>query len=264
MNDGAFPPEERDRIRDLVLERARRDERIAGGAIVGSFAMGTADRWSDLDLAFGLRGDAVAGPLLDEWASWLAEEEAAVQLFDLKAGTAIYRVFLLPHALQLDVSVRPEADFHSGPGFELLFGSALPPVSAAPPSANDLFGWAVVFAIHLRACVERGRLWQAAYDLDELRERGLALACVRRGLKSSYGRGFDELPPGVLAGFAETRAPTVTAAELCVAAAMGIDLLLAEATDQDPRAAALAPDLRAVERWFREHAALEDQESPVS
>jgi hypothetical protein len=264
MNDGAFSPEERDRIRDLVLERARRDDRIAGGAIVGSFATGTADRWSDLDLAFALRGDAAAGPLLHEWGSWLAEEEAAVHLFDLQADTAIYRVFLLPRALQLDVSIRPERDFDSGPGFELVFGSAAPPKPTVPPSTLDLFGWAVVFAIHLRACVERGRLWQADYDLGELRERGLALACVRRGLKSSYGRGFDELPAELLARFADARAPTVTTSDLCVAAARGIDLLLAEAIDLDPRAAALASDLRGVERWLRQRAELGAPPAAVS
>ncbi|MDQ3880950.1 MAG: hypothetical protein M3295_07755, partial [Chloroflexota bacterium] len=118
----------------------------------------------------------------------------------------------------------------------------------------DVFGWAVVFAIHLRACVERGRLWQADYALNELRERALALACIRRGLRSSYGRGFDELPHDLLARFADARAPAVSVADLCAAAAKGIELLLAEATDIDARAATLEPDLRGVQHWFLERA----------
>ncbi|MDQ3879487.1 MAG: hypothetical protein M3295_00150, partial [Chloroflexota bacterium] len=79
-----------------MLERARADDRITGGAIVGSFATGAADRWSDLDLSFGLRDRYAPGQLLDEWTSWLAEDEAAVQLVDLPVGKAVYRVFLLP------------------------------------------------------------------------------------------------------------------------------------------------------------------------
>jgi hypothetical protein len=254
MTERAFSPEQRDRIRDLVLGRARNDDRIAGGAIVGSFATGAADRWSDLDLAFGLAEHVAPGAVLDDWTDWLARDEGAIHLFDLSAGTAVYRVYILPGALQLDVSVRPKEDFRSGPGFELVFGAAADQQPPVPPSTRDLLGWAVVFAIHLRACLERGRLWQAEYDLNELRERAMGLACLRRGLRASYGRGFDELPAEVLARFAEVRASALTDAELCRAAAAGIELLLAEASGVDDRAEVIAADLRGVAGWFRERA----------
>ena len=254
MTDGTFSPEQRDRIRDLVLDRARHDDRITGGAIVGSFATGAADRWSDLDLAFGLAEDVAPGAVLDDWTSWLANDEGAIHLFDLSADTAVYRVFLLPGALQLDVSVRPSEHFRSGPGFALVFGSSMDRQPPVPASTRELLGWAVVFAIHLRACVERGRLWQADYDLNELRERAMGLACLGRGLRAGYGRDFDELPAELLARFAEVRASALTVAELCRAAAIGIDLLLAEATGLDDRAEAMTTDLRGVADWFRERA----------
>jgi hypothetical protein len=46
-----------------------------------------------------------------------------VQLADLEAGPTIYRVFLLPDALQFDLSMTPAAEFRpAGPKFQLLFG----------------------------------------------------------------------------------------------------------------------------------------------
>ena len=40
--------------RDRVLEMAHRDARVVAGAAVGALAAGSGDRWSDLDLTFGL------------------------------------------------------------------------------------------------------------------------------------------------------------------------------------------------------------------
>jgi predicted nucleotidyltransferase len=52
-----YSPDERDRLRDALVAAARRDERIAGAALTGSASVGAADRWSDVDLAFGTGGD---------------------------------------------------------------------------------------------------------------------------------------------------------------------------------------------------------------
>lgn len=249
---GPFSPEERDRLRAIVLERARTDRRIVAAATVGSFATGKADRWSDLDLAFALADGVMPDAVLDDWTGWLRDAERATHLFDLPAGSATYRVLLLPNALQLDVSIWPTQDFHSGPGFELVFGAAAEPKPPSTPPTGDLFGWAVVYAIHARACIERGRLWQADYDLNALRERALAVACIGRGLKWSYGRAFDDLPSELLAAAARTRAASVAVSELSAATARAIELLLSEGADLDPRAAALEADLRAVARWLEE------------
>ena len=51
-----FTPEERERVSARVLERARSDDRISAAAILGSAVTGTQDRWSDIDLTFGVDG----------------------------------------------------------------------------------------------------------------------------------------------------------------------------------------------------------------
>src|SRR5262245_41235438 len=49
-----FTIQDRDRVRDHVLDRARTDARVVAGAVVGSLARSDGDRWSDLDLTFGV------------------------------------------------------------------------------------------------------------------------------------------------------------------------------------------------------------------
>ena len=73
------------------------------------------------------------------------------------SGHIIYRVFLLPGGLQVDLSFMPASRFGAGgPRFRLLFGEAHERPWPTPPSIQDLFGWAVAYARDGRACVERG------------------------------------------------------------------------------------------------------------
>jgi hypothetical protein len=150
-----FTLEERDQVREHVLELARGDARVVAGAEVGSLALGGGDRWSDLDLTFGIaHGVAVTENL--------ASRFDAVHLFDLVATPAVYRVFLLADYLQLDVSVAPASKFRSAsPRFKLLFGETNEPEYSRPPSRDHTLGWAVLWARHARICIEREHWWQA-------------------------------------------------------------------------------------------------------
>src|SRR5262249_22696121 len=67
--------------------------------------------------------------------------------------------------------------------------------------ASDVFGWGVVYALHARACIERGRGFQAEHYVGAVRDHALSLACLREGLTPVQARGYDELPPGTLARF---------------------------------------------------------------
>lgn len=49
-----FTVEERERVRTWLLEKARADPRITGAAVTGSASHGAEDRWSDVDLFFGV------------------------------------------------------------------------------------------------------------------------------------------------------------------------------------------------------------------
>lgn len=225
-----FEAADRDRVRASVLEMAEADPRIVAGAEVGSLVDGRADRWSDLDLTFAATVPVME--VLDDWTQRLARQLEAVRLFDLPVGSTVYRVFLLPGALQVDISITPEQEFWPrGPSFRLLFGTAGEARLTPPPSADELFGLAVEDARTARVATERERYWQALYFIESLRNHALAMACVRRGLKASYGRGFHELPDSVLEAAGRTLVSTLDRQHLLDALRAGVDLLLAESIE---------------------------------
>lgn len=192
-----FSSEDRDQIRSALVEMAGADPRIVAAAAVGSSASG-GDRWSDLDLTFGVADAVPVEKVLTDWTETVVSTFGAVVLFDLPHDSVIYRVFLLPGILQVDLSFAPASEFGAlGPRFQLLFGEALERPLTPPSSPDNVFGLGVHHIVRARICVERGRLWQAEYWIHEARDQALTLACLRRGLQSTYGRGFDDLPQEV-------------------------------------------------------------------
>jgi hypothetical protein len=242
-----FTVEERDRVRERLLAKAHGDERILAAAEVGSLAVGGGDRWSDLDLTFAVAEDISVADVLEDWTDELAHELEAIDLFDLPVGSTIYRVFMLPGLLQVDLSFTPVSDFHPrGPKFVLLFGEAGAPVHTPPPRAQELLGLAVHHAHRARFSIERGRSWQAQYLIDELRRLTLELACLRLGLPARFGRGLDGLPHELLDAFEATLLRTVERAELARALERNVELLLRE-SEHVEGAVKLGPILRSLQ-----------------
>jgi hypothetical protein len=240
-----FSVEERDRVRDGILEIARGDTRIVAGAMIGSLATGAGDRWSDLDLGFGLADGVSPADVLADWTSRLEREHGAIHLFDLPSLSSLYRVFLLPGNLQVDISMTPASDFGArGPKFSLLFGSALEraPGWETPPPADFLFGLGAHHAVRARFCIERGRLWQAEYWISGARDQALALACRRRGLSAGHGRGYDDLPADVLDEGMLVR--SVRKEDLLRALDHAVDALLREAGEARDLASKVDASLR--------------------
>jgi len=230
-----FTVEQRDALRDRVLRLAEEDTRVVAGAAVGSLAVdGGGDRFSDLDLAFGVDDHAPVADVLSDWTQTLSNELAAVRLTDLERGPTIYRVFLLPDALQFDLSMTPAAQFRpAGPRFRLLFGEIAAGESAGstPVGAEDTFGWGVIYALHARACIERGRVWQAEHYVGAVRDHALTLACLREGRLAVQARGYDDLSPETLARFEATHVGAANLLALQASLAASVVELLREGTE---------------------------------
>jgi hypothetical protein len=240
-----FTIEERDRIRDRILAMAEADQRVVAGAMIGSLATGPGDKWSDLDLGFAIADGASVEAVLADWTETVEREFDAVHLFDLPRGQVIYRVFLFPGYLQVDLSFGPAPEFGPrGPSFKLLFGEAAEQPPIEEPPARDHFGLAAHHAVRARFCIERGRLWQAQFWINELRNHALALACSRRGLETNYGKGYEGLPGEVLARFEDTLVQSIDRHELSRALARTTDELLGEADEVPELATKLEAPLR--------------------
>jgi hypothetical protein len=239
-----FSIKDRNLIRDHVLQLARSDLRVIAGAVVGSLALSDGDRWSDLDLTFAVADDYAVSDVLEDWTSNINKEFNATRLFDLPRGASIYRVFLLPGCLQFDLSFTPASKFGAtGPKFKLLFGKSVETPYPQPPDAQELFGYAVHHAVRARFCIERGRYWQAEYWISGTRDSALHLACLRRNLPASEGRGFDALPSEIRDVFRSALVANLTRDELLRALRSVIDGLLHEIDDVQELAIKVKPQL---------------------
>jgi hypothetical protein len=217
---------------------ARSTGRVVAGAIVGSLAVDGGDRVSDLDLTFGIADGIRLADVLDDWTRTLVDEFDAVTLAGLERGPTTYRVFLLPDALQLDLSMTPAARFRpAGPRFRLVFGRTAPGASKAvtgdlfiptPAVADDIFGWGVIYALHARACIERGRGWQAEHYVGAIRDHALSLACLREGLPAVQARNYDDLSGETLGRFEDAHVGAVEPGPLRAALAASVRALLEE------------------------------------
>src|SRR2546423_11286325 len=105
-----FTVEERERIRERLVGMGRADPRIEAAAAVGASALDGGDRWSDLDLTFGLAEGVPIEAVLSDWTRRVENEFDAVTLFDLPFRSSIYRVFLFPGSLQVDLSFTPGSE----------------------------------------------------------------------------------------------------------------------------------------------------------
>ncbi|GAB3573008.1 hypothetical protein GCM10027445_31480 [Amycolatopsis endophytica] len=223
-----FTPESRLSLRDSLIAAARADPRISGAALTGSASVGREDRWSDIDLALAVATDR--DQVLTDWTDRMYRDHGAIHHLDL----SVFRVFLLPDTLQVDIAFWPEREFGAtGPKFRTLFGEAKTLPRIPPPAAESLIGWAWLYALHARASIARNRVWQAEYMISGARDQVLALACLRHEVPAVQGRGMDDLPAEVVAPFTNALVRTTSVAELRRAFGLVVDLLLAEVTHVD-------------------------------
>ena len=238
-----FTAEQRDHVRQRVLALAQSDLRVTAGALTGSMAFGGGDRWSDIDVAFGIAEGITPETVLEDWTAVFAREWGLLDHFDLRSGTSVYRVFLLPSGLEIDVGVTPAEDFGTrGPNFRALFGPTHQLAARPQPNASFLIGLCWNHVLHARACIERHKPWQAEYWISEMRDHILELACLRLGKNALEGRSFDRLPSRVREPLAEALVRSLTEAELRRSLAVATTCLIAELEAWDsPLCARLSP-----------------------
>jgi predicted nucleotidyltransferase len=230
-----FTAEQREQVRQRILALAQSDPRVIAGALTGSMAFGGGDRWSDIDVAFGIAGGNTPEAVLDDWTHVFEREWGVLHHFDLRYGSSVYRVFLLPSGLEVDVAATPAEDFGArGPNFRALFGPTQHVPATPQPSASSLIGLSWLYVLHAHASIERHRLWQAEYWIGGIRDHTLALACLRLGENARERRGVDRLPSTVTDPLADTLVRSLDVQELRRALAAATRCLIGELEAWDP------------------------------
>lgn len=238
-----FSEADRSALLEVLIARAHADPAIEAAALVGSAARGTVDRWSDIDLALGLGAEIDVVGVAERWTSTLGAIVSVADTLDVWVGPVLYRVFLLPDSLQVDLSFWPAGTLHATGSDPLvvIFGEVAAATPATTPDQRAILGWGWLYALHARTAIARGRGWQALHMLEGLREQIITLTCLRQGLESRDGRGVDQLPAASLAELAETLPAGLDPAAVSAAYETAVRLLAGEAEHLDP---ALADRLR--------------------
>jgi hypothetical protein len=219
-----FTPDQRTRVRSDLLRYATHDQRVSGAAITGSAAADCEDEWSDIDLAFGLADPVDVQAVLSDWTSYMYKKHSAIHHVDVNAGLWIYRVFLLPDALQVDLAFVQATEFRPlAPTFLLVSGTANESRTFPAPTPGGIIGMGWLHALHARSCIARMRLWQAEYMISGVRDHALTLACIRHGLPAVHGRGIDRLPRELSKQFEASLVRHLSTPELCRAFEVAVD-----------------------------------------
>jgi hypothetical protein len=123
-----------------------------------------------------------------------------------------------------------------------VFGEAAEATEVSRPNLDDVIGVGWLAALDARMAIERGRPWQGLAFVNMLRDRTLALACIRAGEAHEYARGAYRLPPETTRPLAAALPRSLEADELRRALAAGTSALLGEVEQVRPE---LAQRLRA-------------------
>lgn len=210
-----FTPEDRDRVRETLLQRAHDDPRITGAALTGSSALGNEDRWSDVDVFLGVAEGTDIDDVVADWTDALTHEAGVVHHWDVRSGAALYRVFLLESGLHVDVAFTPHWDFGArGPSFRTVFGDPVDVAAPLLPTFTNVAGLGWLSVLHADAAIEREKPWAAAFWIASVRDQTIATACLRLGEHPMYARGADGLPPDVTARLEATLVRALDPSEL--------------------------------------------------
>jgi hypothetical protein len=218
-------------LSDALIAGALGDMDLCGVAVCGSMAVAREDIWSDIDLVLAVTDASRLGETVAHWTRRMVQEHDAVHHVDIANGPRVYRAFLLPSTLEVDLNFVPAGEFRpEGPKFRALRGSPLPLAPTAVADSSEHFigmGW--LYAQQARACLGRGRLWQAERMIAQVRDQALFLACLRHGLPARYGSAIDSLPPSLLTAFDDSLVRCIEADEARRAYGFAVTRLCAEA-----------------------------------
>jgi predicted nucleotidyltransferase len=237
-----YTPEEREETSERVSRLLREDDRVEGIVIVGSLAC-QPDRWSDIDLEVVVADNADLAAVAADWVSRLYEVLPVLHHFETAFGDTLVRGFLLGNLLEVDIAFTLRARFEVWGPARLAFDrsgqvEAILEVPCkpdpSPPSWASEAGFAWHDVLHACTAVRRGRLWQALWYLQRIRNRTLGLAQERRGYYADFFDHADDLPTEELALLEDTLVASLDPASLLAAIEVATRAFLVELRRGDP------------------------------
>jgi predicted nucleotidyltransferase len=237
-----YTPDEREEIAERVSRLLREDSRVEGIVVVGSLAS-QPDRWSDIDLEVVVADNADLAAVAADWVNRLYEVLPVLHHFETAFGDTLVRGLLLENLLEVDLAFTLRAHFEVWGPARLAFDrsghvEATLEVSTkpgpSPPSWASEAGFAWHDVLHACTAVRRGRLWQALWYLQRIRNRTLGLAQERHGFYADFFDCVDDLPDEELALLEDTLVASLKPESLLAAIEVATRAFLVELRRGEP------------------------------
>lgn len=229
----SLEPQALNALLERFAEACRADDRIVAGFLYGSHAAGTADAHSDVDLV-AVAADGQRDAVWDDHEVLIRRLGDALQIETFDGDDTAF--FILASGIDGELTVTdarglprssrgPHRAIHDPEGIlaGVVFTGSQPDVDDQVEQLRRQVQWFWHDMAHFAAAMDRGQLWWAGGQLDELRRYCVNLARLRADF-SGHLDGFDKLdlavPAAELAPLATTYVALDRAAMLAAARTM--------------------------------------------
>lgn len=260
-----FSADDREAVLSRVLELGEADHRLEAAVLTGSIGSDSADRWSDIDVAFVVSDTESCEMIAEDWKEGCYRSLPVAHHYETAFGTTLVRGFLLDNGLEVDISFTPSAEFTVWSPVSVVFDrrgrttqiAAVPEEWVPTPDWQGQAGFAWHDVLHACVAANRNKPWQSLFYLQRIRNRTLALASERRGIDADEFKHVDELPAAELEPLTASLVNDLSAASLIEAIDVATRAFLDELRRGDPRLASglaqpLAAFLDASREWVAE------------
>ncbi len=242
-----FSPTERQDVLNKILSSLRKDPRVTGVLIVGSGSVGFEDVYSDIDLCVVITKTEDVKPTFLAWGDKLRQ---MLPVFycgqSVRGPNSFLWVLLLEFFLEVDVGflclddleARKErwlTDFdRSGKIEETMQRSWDARVKSNLEDVYDQrVNWLWHKVIHGTVAAQRGQMWRALSELEQIRNQTIELRGIREGLETKRFRNVDQLPHEFLFNMEKTLATNLSKPEIMRAIWYSTECFFLEAKNWD-------------------------------
>jgi len=203
-----YSPLERQQFLELLHNQLSQDPRILGAVLVGSSAVGFADRFSDIDI-YGVVTDGLdAKSVFEDWVAKIRSLRPVISNFTSQPSPDVWLAgFLFEDYLELDISFQEANKLNAlKQKWQVMFDRSGEledrmkaswenrPVSPITERYIFLLNDIWYYIVHTVVCSVRGHAIRAAYYLNYVRDFCVRLAGLLENVETSESRQVHLLP----------------------------------------------------------------------
>jgi len=244
-----FSPLERQQFLEKLHNALSQDPRILGAVLVGSAAVGFADRFSDIDI-YGVVADGVdAKSVFEDWIAKIRSLRPVIRNFSSQPSPDVWLAgFLFEDYLELDISFQTAKRLNARKEkWQVLFDRSGEledrmkaswenrEVSSITERYTFLLNDIWYYIVHTVVCSVRGHSIRAAYYLNFVRDFCVKLAGLLESVETNESRQAHLLSSDFKDELERTLIKSFEQAELQQAVLAGYELFFRLAAEMDQR-----------------------------